>query len=165
MDQRKKGIKPPFFRNNPQGNPTSREPRTIKTGGQRPRQPPIQCWGCKGDHMFRYCSHRSDKARVVHNVQKVEKVGDMEKNVPRIHAALNNKKIEYQSHMIEVECMIHNRTIIVLIDSGSSHSYVDPEMVESLQFPIREHGKYFTMYKKLKKWGKWKKMYQGSMQS
>ena len=37
MDQRKKGTKPPFFRNNPQGQPTSREPRTIKTGGQRPR--------------------------------------------------------------------------------------------------------------------------------
>jgi hypothetical protein len=47
MDQRKKGTKTPFFRNNPQGQPTSREPRTIETGGQRPRQPPIQCWGCK----------------------------------------------------------------------------------------------------------------------
>ena len=42
MDQRKKGTKPPLFRNNHQGQPTSREPRTIETGGQRPRQPPIQ---------------------------------------------------------------------------------------------------------------------------
>jgi hypothetical protein len=37
MDQRKKGTKPPFFRNNPQGQPTSREPKMIETGGQRPR--------------------------------------------------------------------------------------------------------------------------------
>jgi hypothetical protein len=43
MDQRKKRIKTPFFRNNSQGQPTSREPRMIETGGQRPRQQPIQC--------------------------------------------------------------------------------------------------------------------------
>jgi hypothetical protein len=63
MDQRKKGTKPPFFRNNPQGQPTSREPKMIETGGQRPRKPPIQCWGCKGDHMFRDCPHRGEKVR------------------------------------------------------------------------------------------------------
>jgi hypothetical protein len=43
MDQRKKGTKPPLFRKNPLGQPTSIEPRTIEIGGQRPRQPPIQC--------------------------------------------------------------------------------------------------------------------------
>jgi hypothetical protein len=32
MDQRKKETKPPLFRNNPQGQPTSREPRMIETG-------------------------------------------------------------------------------------------------------------------------------------
>jgi hypothetical protein len=37
MDQRKKGSKPPLFRNNPHGQPTSREPRMIEIGGQRPR--------------------------------------------------------------------------------------------------------------------------------
>jgi hypothetical protein len=47
MDQRRKGTKMPFFINNPQGQPTSRKPRMIETGGQRPRQLSIQCWGCK----------------------------------------------------------------------------------------------------------------------
>jgi hypothetical protein len=61
MDQRKKGIKPPFFKNNPQGQTNSRVPRMIEIGGQRPRHPPIQCLGCKGDHMFRDCPHISDK--------------------------------------------------------------------------------------------------------
>jgi hypothetical protein len=35
-------------------------------------------------------------------------MGDMGRNVPNIYAALGNKKEEYQSHMIEVEGMIHN---------------------------------------------------------
>jgi hypothetical protein len=95
MDQRKKGTKPPFFRNNPQGQPTSREPRMIETGGQRPRKPPIQCWGFKGDHMFRDCPHRGEKVRIVHNVQQVETMEDMGRNVPRIYAALDNKQVKY----------------------------------------------------------------------
>jgi hypothetical protein len=41
MEQRKKGTKPPFFRNNPQGQPTSREPRMIETGGKD-----------QGNHLF-----------------------------------------------------------------------------------------------------------------
>jgi hypothetical protein len=94
MDQRKKGTKPPFFRYNTQGHPTSREPKTIETWGQRPRHPPIQCWGCKGDHMFRDCPHRDEKVRIVHNVQQVEIVEDMGRNVPRIYAALDNNQEE-----------------------------------------------------------------------
>jgi hypothetical protein len=66
---------------------------------------------------------------------------DMGRYVPRIYAALDNKQEEYQSHMIEVEGMINNQTLAILIDSGASHSYIDPKMVESLQFPRRKHGK------------------------
>jgi hypothetical protein len=66
----------------------------------------------------------------------------MGKYVTRIYASLDNKQVEYQSHMIEVEGMINNQTIVILIDSGSSHSYIDPKMVESFQFPRSKHGKY-----------------------
>jgi hypothetical protein len=113
----------------------------IETCGQRLRKTPIQCLSCKGDHMFRYFPHRSDKERNVHNVQGVETVGDMGRNVPRIYATLENKKEEYQSHMIEVEGMINNQTITILIDSGSSHSYINPKMVENFHFPRSKNGK------------------------
>jgi hypothetical protein len=43
--------------------------------------------------------------------------------------------------MIEVEGMINNQTLAILIDSGASHSYIDPKMVESLQLPRSKHGK------------------------
>jgi hypothetical protein len=69
VDQRKKGDKPPFFINNPQGKQMPKEPRAIDTRSQGPRQPPMKCWGCKGDHRFRDCPHRGEKGRVVHNVQ------------------------------------------------------------------------------------------------
>jgi hypothetical protein len=145
MDQRKKGSKPPFFKNNPQGQPNSKEPKMIETGGQRPKKPPIQCWGCKGNHMFRDCPHVGEKVSIVHNIQQDKMVEDMGRNLPRIYEDLDNKQEKYQSHMIEVEGMINNQTIAILIDSGASHSYIDPNMVESLHFPIRKHGKYWLV--------------------
>jgi hypothetical protein len=91
--------------------------------------------------MFIDCPHRGEKVRTIHSVQQAEIVEDMGRNVPRIYASLDNKQAEYQSHMIEVEGMISNQTIAILIDSGASHSYIDPNMVESVHFPRRKHGK------------------------
>jgi hypothetical protein len=116
IEQRENGTKPPFFRNNPQGQPTSKETRMTETVGKRPRQPPIQCWGCGGDQMYRDCPHRGEKVRIVHNVQQDDTMEDMGRNVPRIYAALDNKQDEFQSHMIEVEGKINNQTIVILID-------------------------------------------------
>jgi hypothetical protein len=140
-EQRQKGNKPPFFRNSPQGQPSFREQRMAEVGGQRPRQTPIQCWGCQGDHKYRDCPHKNGKVRVVHNVQQAETMEDMGSRIPRIYAALDNKQAEFQSHMIEVEGMINNHAFTILIDSGASHSYIDPKMVESLHFPRNKHGK------------------------
>ena len=94
-EQRQKGNKPPFFRNSPQGQPTSREPRMIETGGKRPRQPPIQCWGYKGDHKYGDFPHINEKVRAIHNIQQAEIVEDMGRNVPRIYASLDNKQAEF----------------------------------------------------------------------
>jgi hypothetical protein len=113
----------------------------IETGGKRPRKPPIQCWGCGEDHMYRDCPHRGEKVRIVYNVQQVDTIEDMGRNVPRIYATLDNKQDEFQSHMIEVEGKINNQTIVILIDSGASHSYIDPKMVERLHLPRSKHGK------------------------
>jgi hypothetical protein len=79
--------------------------------------------------------------RTVHNVQQAETMEDMGISVPRIYATLDNKQAEFQSHMIEVEGKLNNQTISILIDSRASQSYIDPKMVEILQFPRNKHGK------------------------
>jgi hypothetical protein len=84
--------------------------------------------------MYRYCPHRGEKVRTVHNVQQAKTMEDMGISVPRIYATLHNKKEEFQSHMIEVECMINNQTITILIDLGAIHSYIDSKMVENCIF-------------------------------
>jgi hypothetical protein len=47
--------------------------------------------------------------------------------------------------MIEVEGMINNQTIVILIDSGASHIYIDPNMVERFHFPRSKHGNYWLV--------------------
>jgi hypothetical protein len=113
----------------------------TKEGAQRQRQMPIQCWGCKGNHKYRYCPHKNGKVRTLHTIQQAEIVEDMGSRMPRIYVALDNKQVEFQSHMIEVEGMINNRPLIILIDSGASHSYIDPRVVGSLHLTRRKHEK------------------------
>jgi hypothetical protein len=101
----------------------------------------MECWVCKENHRYRYFPHRNDKVRVLHNVQQAETVEDMGSRIPRINAALENKQVEYQSHLIEVEGMIKNQPFTILVDLGASHSYIDPRVVESLHLIRRKHEK------------------------
>jgi hypothetical protein len=91
--------------------------------------------------MYRDFPHRDEKVRTAHNVQQDDIMEDMGINVPRIYASLDNKKAEFQSHMIKVEGNINDQPISILIDSGASHSDLDPKMVERFQFPRSKLGK------------------------
>jgi hypothetical protein len=112
---------------------------------QMPTLPPMECWGYKGNHRYRDCPHRKDKVRIVHNVQQDKTMEYMGSKMPRIYATLDDKQEEFQSHMLEVEGMINNRPIIILIDSGAIHSYVDPRVVESFHLSRIEHEKYWLV--------------------
>ena len=48
----------------------------------------------------------------------------------RIYTALDNKKEQYQSPMIEVEGKINNHPIEILIGTGASHSYIKSNIIE-----------------------------------
>jgi hypothetical protein len=117
VDQRKKGDKPPFFRNIMQGASTLQEPRMSKTMGQNSWKQPMQCWGCGGNHMHRDFPQRGDKTKIAHSVWQVGTIEDMGINVPRIYASLDNKQVEFHSHVIEVEGKNNDQPIPILIAS------------------------------------------------
>jgi hypothetical protein len=140
-EQRQKGNMPLFFKNSPWGQSSFRDPGKVEGSEQMPRSPPMECWGCKENHRYRDCPHRKDKARTIHSVQHDEIVEDMGSRMSRIYVALDNKQAEFQSHMIEVEGTINNQPLVILIDSGASHSYIDPRVVESLHLTRSKHEK------------------------
>jgi hypothetical protein len=73
----------------------------------------------------------------MHNIQEGTTVED----VGRIYASLNDRQAEYQSNMIEVDGKIINQPIAILIDSGSSHCYVDPKIVDILHLEKSKLGR------------------------
>jgi hypothetical protein len=93
-DQRKKGFKPPFFRNNPQvnqqGQGAQNEQKNADSFGKRPKKHPIQCWGCEGNHLYRDFPHKGKRMRIVHNIQGDEIVEYMGGSMLSIYASLDN---------------------------------------------------------------------------
>jgi hypothetical protein len=100
FDQRGKGFKPPININipntNQQDHPAKNESKREDSLGKMGR-PPIKCWGCKEDHMYKDFPHREDKMRTLHNIQEVVKVEYVGRNIPRIYVALEDRQVEYQS--------------------------------------------------------------------
>ena len=105
----------------------------------------IECWGCGGDHLQRFCPEQGKNTRTAYNIQEEDTVENAARGMPRIYAALDHRQAEHQSHMIEVEGMIHKQSISILIDSGASHSYIDPNLVESLHFERCKHEHFWTV--------------------
>jgi hypothetical protein len=115
----------------------------LETLGENPWKKYIHCWSCGGNHRHRDCPQRGDKERTTQSVKQVVKVEDMGRNIPRIYTTLDNKQVDIQSHMINVEGKINDKPIAILIDSRSIHSYLDPKMVEIFLLPKRKLGKYW----------------------
>ena len=140
FDQRKKGFKAPFNRNEPNKNHQDQyvkdESKKEDSLGKRGR-PPIQCRGCKEDHLCKDFPHRKDRVKTVHNIQEATIVGD----IGRIYATLNDWQTKYQSNMIEVEGKIINQPVVILIDSGASHCYIDINIVDRLHLEKSKLGK------------------------
>jgi hypothetical protein len=88
-DQRRKGFKTSFNRNEPNRNHQDQyakgDSKKEDPLGKRGR-PPIQCWGCKEDHMYKDCPHRKERVKTVHHIQEATTIED----IGRIYAALND---------------------------------------------------------------------------
>ena len=80
FDQWRKGFKPSFSRNEPNRNRqdqyAKRDFKKEDSLGKRGR-PPIQCWGCKEDHLYKDFPHIKNRVNTVHNIQEATIVKDM----------------------------------------------------------------------------------------
>jgi hypothetical protein len=50
--------------------------------------------------------------------------------MPQIYAALDNRQVDHQASVVEMEGMISNHLVSILIDPGSNMSYVSPQTIE-----------------------------------
>ena len=57
-------------------------------------------------------------------------MNDIAKNIPLVNVSLEYQQVDHQSTMLEVEGKVLNIHVSILIDSGSSLSYIASKVVE-----------------------------------
>ena len=98
-----KGFKPQ--------NSTIKEPSTVLNKNPTQKDP-LKCWECGGPHYFKYCPVRKNNSNV-HSIQEAVTVWDMERSMPRICVALENRQAYHHNSMVEIEGMINNQPISI----------------------------------------------------
>ena len=91
--------------------------------------------------MRRNCPLENGYVRKTHNIQGAKTVGQVARTAPRIYAALEDLQADHQSTVVEVEGRIVEQPVSVLIDPGSTHSYITPRIVEICAFKKLKHRK------------------------
>ena len=76
--------------------------------------------------MRRNCPHENGYVKQDHNIQGAQMVGQVRRTVPIIYASLEDRQEDRQSTMVEVEGKIAKKSVSILIDPGSTHSYITP---------------------------------------
>jgi hypothetical protein len=63
--------------------------------------------------------------RAIHNVQQDETMDNMGNRIPMIYASMENKQVEFKSHMFEVEGMINSHTFVnIMVAAGGIYPHV-----------------------------------------
>ena len=68
-------------------------------------------------------------------------IGDLARIVPRINAAMENRQVDYQNSMVEVEGKLNQTPISILIDPGACLSYISPDLVEKCKLSVEKFAK------------------------
>ena len=68
-------------------------------------------------------------------------VGDIARTMPRINATLENRQVDYQTSMVEVEGKLNQIPISILIDPRASLSYISPDLVEKCKLSVEKFTK------------------------
>ena len=89
-----------------------------------------QCWGCGWHHRLKYFPHRKGYPKSLHNVEGATKIEDMARATLKIYVALEDLQANNQSVVVQVKGKIAKKSIYIMIDWGSTHSYVTPKIVK-----------------------------------
>jgi hypothetical protein len=115
--------------------------RAVPSKTDNTKREPLKCWGCGEEHLLRDCLHRKQNNGRVYNIQEATTVNDVARSMPQIYAALDNRQVDHQASVVEMEGTISNHPVSILIDPGSNLSYVSPQTVEKCKLQQVKHVK------------------------
>jgi hypothetical protein len=93
-------------------------------------KPPLQFWGCKETILYRDFLLNKNGNLIVRNIQEAKTVNDMARCTHKINVSFKNQQDDHQSSMVEIEGMINQKPVSILIDHGTSLSYISHTIVK-----------------------------------
>ena len=118
--------------------PAANTNRLAANGGAKGVLLQVNCWKFKGPHYARDCPNKTDG--VLHNLQEDPTIEYMA-STPRIYAALDDRQVNHQATVVEIEGKVSNTSISILINLGACRSYVSPKIVEMCKLNKEKHEK------------------------
>ena len=74
-------------------------------------------------------------------LQEASTMNDIAKNIPIVNVSLEYQQADHQSTMLKVEGKVLNIHVSILIDSGSSLSYIASKVVEKCKLSNEKQKK------------------------
>ena len=111
----------------------------VKT--DNPKIEHLKCWGCGEEHLLRDYPHRQQNSQIIYNVQEATTVNDVARSMLQIYAAVDNKQVDHQASVVEMEGVITNHLVSILIDPGSNLSYIAPKAIDKCKLQPHKHAK------------------------
>ena len=96
--------------------------------------------------MHRNCPLENESVRPAYNIQEAETVGQVARVVPRIYASLEDRQADHKSTMVEVAGKIVEQSVSILIYPGSTHSYINPRVMEICASNKVKHRKSWLLH-------------------
>jgi len=66
----------------------------------------------------------------IYSSQEAQTIGDVGHSIPRIYADVDKRQVDHQRSIIEMYGKLCDQVLSILIDPGSSYSYVTPDLVD-----------------------------------
>ena len=67
-------------------------------------------------------------------------VGDVGHNIPKIYTIVENKQVDHQASIIEMDGKICDQVVSILIDPGSHYSYINHDLVDKCGLRTKMHA-------------------------
>ena len=86
-----------YFKNKTQKNSTAPKGRDMPNNfvKNNEHKKPVKCWEWQGPHYPKYFPKRKGNFNNVHTIQEEEKFGDVENEIPKITATLENQQMDH----------------------------------------------------------------------
>ena len=82
------------------------------------------------NHYLKYCHVRKKGLNNIHTIQEATTMGNIARSMLKISATLENREVDHRASIAEIKGMLKDKPISILIDLGTSLSYVLPRIVE-----------------------------------